>query len=255
MEQEIRFCEVDGRRIAYATSATGRCSSSAAAGSRTSRTSGLHPRRARFFEELARTHRVVRYDRLGAGLSDRELRGPPTIESERARSRQCSKRAVTSRQRSSRARAQALRARARERAPERVRKIVFFGGYASRDDIPEATRRSLVDFVRVNWPLAAQMLAGPVRSRAASGDEIAALSRYQRPLGRRRRRRGLPRARPRADLRDASSARHDAGARAAPPRRPYGPDRARPRARVAAPERALRRAGRRLAPAVDGRPA
>ena len=34
-------------------------------------------------------------------------------------------------------------------SPDRVRKIVFFGGYVSRDDLPDATRRSLVDFVRV----------------------------------------------------------------------------------------------------------
>ena len=65
------------------------------------------------------------------------------------------------------------------RAPELVRKIVFFGSFVSREDLPEATRRSIVDFVRVNWPLAAQMLAGLIVPHA-SGDEIAALSRYQR---------------------------------------------------------------------------
>jgi DNA-binding CsgD family transcriptional regulator/pimeloyl-ACP methyl ester carboxylesterase len=63
--------------------------------------------------------------------------------------------------------------------PERVRKIVFFGGYAARDDIPEPTRRSLVDFVRTNWPLAAQMLSG-LFAPHASGDEIAALSAHKR---------------------------------------------------------------------------
>ena len=52
-----------------------------------------------------------------------------------------------------------------------MRKIVFFGGYVSRDDIPDATRRSLVDFVRANWQLAAQMLAGLFVPRG-SGDEI-----------------------------------------------------------------------------------
>ena len=63
--------------------------------------------------------------------------------------------------------------------PERVRKIVFFGGYATREDIPDATRRSIVDFARVNWQLAAQMLAGLLLPHG-SGDEIAGLSRYQR---------------------------------------------------------------------------
>ena len=63
--------------------------------------------------------------------------------------------------------------------PDLVRKIVFFGGYAARDDIPDATRRSLVDFVRTNWVLAAQMLAG-LFAPHGSGDQISALSRYQR---------------------------------------------------------------------------
>ena len=65
------------------------------------------------------------------------------------------------------------------RSPERVDKLVFFGSYVSRDDLPEVTRRSIVDFVRVNWPLAAQMLAGLILPHA-SGDEIAALSRHKR---------------------------------------------------------------------------
>jgi pimeloyl-ACP methyl ester carboxylesterase len=50
-------------------------------------------------------------------------------------------------------------------SPERVEKVVFFGSYVSRDDLPEATRRSIVDFVRVNWALAAQMLAGLIAAR------------------------------------------------------------------------------------------
>jgi pimeloyl-ACP methyl ester carboxylesterase/DNA-binding CsgD family transcriptional regulator len=63
--------------------------------------------------------------------------------------------------------------------PERARKIVFFGTYAARDDIPDATRQSLVDFARVNWTLATQMFAGLLDPHG-SGDEITALSRYKR---------------------------------------------------------------------------
>ena len=33
-----------------------------------------------FYEELAQNHLVVRYDRLGAGLAERQLDGPPTVE-------------------------------------------------------------------------------------------------------------------------------------------------------------------------------
>ena len=69
--------------------------------------------------------------------------------------------------------------RAKRPPGELVERVVFFGSFISRDDLPEVTRRSLVDFVRVNWPLAAQMLAGLILPHA-SGDEIAALSRHKR---------------------------------------------------------------------------
>jgi DNA-binding CsgD family transcriptional regulator len=56
---------------------------------------------------------------------------------------------------------------------------VFFGGYASRNDIPEITRQSLIMFTRVNWKLAAQMFAG-LFDPHASGDELARYQRMQR---------------------------------------------------------------------------
>ena len=181
MEQDIRFCELDGRRIAYATVGEGPLLVFGAKW-----VSHLEEewddRRARdFYTELARSHRVVRYDRIGAGLSDRDaarasvdrprhpcppvgdrgMRGPRS-----ATVFACSCSSVVT-------------ASLAARAPELVRKIVFFGSYVSREDLPDATRRSIVDFVRANWALAAQMLAGLIVPHA-SGDEIAALSRYKR---------------------------------------------------------------------------
>jgi pimeloyl-ACP methyl ester carboxylesterase/DNA-binding CsgD family transcriptional regulator len=180
MEQDIRFCELDGRRIAYATVGEGPL---LLFGGRwvTHLEEEWDDGRARaFFEDLARTHRVVRYDRLGVGLSERTLGGPP---SEEAETRQlatvlrasgggpatvfaCSCAGLAA-------------ARLASESPGEVQRLVFFGGYASRDDIPAATRESLVDFVRANWQLAAQMLAGLFVPRG-SGEEIDAVSRYQR---------------------------------------------------------------------------
>jgi pimeloyl-ACP methyl ester carboxylesterase/DNA-binding CsgD family transcriptional regulator len=181
MEQDIRFTTLDGRRIAYATLGQGPLLVFGAKW-----VSHLEEewedRRARaFYEDLARTHRVVRYDRLGAGLSDRGLPAPPTVANETrvletvidatgggapATVFACSCAALVT-------------ASLAARSPQRLDKIVFFGSYASRDDLPEVTRRSLIDFVRVNWALAAQMLAGLILPHA-SGDEIAALSRHKR---------------------------------------------------------------------------
>jgi pimeloyl-ACP methyl ester carboxylesterase/DNA-binding CsgD family transcriptional regulator len=180
MDQDVGFCAVDDRRLAYASIGEGPL---LLFGARwvSHLEEELEDARARaFYAELARTHRVVRYDRLGAGLSDRRLPGPPTADGE---TRQltavldaCGSEPATIFACSC---AGLATARLASATPERVRKVVFFGGYASRDDIPEATRRSIVDFARVNWPLAAQMLAG-LFAPHASGDEIAALSRYQR---------------------------------------------------------------------------
>jgi len=63
--------------------------------------------------------------------------------------------------------------------PERVERIVFFGGYVSRRDVPDATRSSLVALTRSSWPLAAQMVAGLLAPHAG-GEEIAAVSRHLR---------------------------------------------------------------------------
>jgi pimeloyl-ACP methyl ester carboxylesterase/DNA-binding CsgD family transcriptional regulator len=180
MEQEIRFAELDGRRIAYASAGEGPLVLFGGRWVSHLEEEWDDPAARAFYGELARSHRVVRYDRLGSGLSDRALPTPPTPESETAQLA-----AVLDASTEEPATlfacscAGLATARFASASPERVRKIVFFGAYASRDDIPDATRGSLVDFVRANWLLAAQMLAGLFVPRGG-GEEIEALSRYQR---------------------------------------------------------------------------
>jgi len=180
MEQEIRFCELDGRRLAYATVGEGPLLVFGARWITHLEDEWAMPEVRSFFEQFAQSHRVVRYDRLGVGLSDRDAPAPSVADEARALQTvlgevaggepvvlfACSCAGLST----------AAFAAAH---PERVSRIVFFGGYASRDDVPEATRRSLVDFVRTNWPLASQMLAGLLAPHA-SGDEIARLSAHKR---------------------------------------------------------------------------
>ncbi len=180
MEQEIRFSDLDGRRIAYASVGEGPLLLFSARWVSHLEEEWEDPSARSFFEELAGSHRVVRYDRLGAGLSDRELPGSPTTETEaRGLARvldacgggpaivfSCSCAGLAT-------------ARFASTSPERVSKVVFFAGYVSRRDVPVATRNSLVEFTRLNWPLAAQMFSGLLVPRG-SGDDIAALSRQLR---------------------------------------------------------------------------
>jgi len=180
MDQDIRFCELDGQRIAYATVGEGPLLLFGGRWVTHLEEEWDDPRGRAFYEELALKHRVVRYDRIGAGLSDRRLLRAPSLESEletlAAVHAASGAEPATIFACSCAGLATAAYASS---SPERVDKIVFFGGYVSRADIPEATRRSLVDFVRTNWQLAAQMLAGLFLPRA-SGDEIESWSRYQR---------------------------------------------------------------------------
>jgi pimeloyl-ACP methyl ester carboxylesterase/DNA-binding CsgD family transcriptional regulator len=180
MEQEIRFCEVDGRRLAYASVGEGPLMVFGGRFVSHLEEEWADPRQRAFYEELARTHRVVRYDRLGTGLSERQLPDPLTAEDE-TRFLATVHEAAGGEPAILFACSCAGLATVRYTAahPERVRKLVFFGAYAARDDIPDATRQSLVDFARVNWALATQMFAGLLNPHG-SGDEIAALSRYKR---------------------------------------------------------------------------
>jgi pimeloyl-ACP methyl ester carboxylesterase/DNA-binding CsgD family transcriptional regulator len=180
MEQMIGFCELDGRRIAHATVGDGPLLALGGRMFSHVEEEWASPQARSFFETLAETHRVVRYDRLGAGLSDRPMPRPPTIEDE-VRQLETVLDAVGGGPATlfSSSCAGLATARFASATPDRVDKIVFFGGYAARDDIPDATRRSVVDFVRINWALGAQMLAGLLEPHG-SGDDIAALTRYER---------------------------------------------------------------------------
>jgi pimeloyl-ACP methyl ester carboxylesterase/DNA-binding CsgD family transcriptional regulator len=177
MEQEIRYCTAGGRRIAYASAGDGPLLLFGGRWISHLEEDWAEPALRRFVEELAASHRVVRFDRVGVGLSDRGPHaGVPDVDQIRAVLDACSEESATFLACSCAGLATASFAVAH---PERVRRIVFFGGYAARDDIPDATRRSVVDFIRVNWALASQMLAG-LFDPHAGGVEITAFSRYLR---------------------------------------------------------------------------
>jgi pimeloyl-ACP methyl ester carboxylesterase/DNA-binding CsgD family transcriptional regulator len=225
MEQDVRFLAVDGHRVAYATVGEG---PPLVVGGRWVSDLGHEwdePGPRAFFEELARTHTVVRYDRLGCGLSERDVR--PTLELEVRTLAAVAGAAggpVTLLACSCAGLSVSTLAAGR---PELVDRIVYFGGWASRHDVPEATRRSLVDFARVNWPLACQMLVG-LFAPDASGQEIAELSRAKR----------------RAAAADVAAAYLEIGLTA--DLRPLLP-------RVAAPALVLHRRGDRTVPLARGR--
>jgi pimeloyl-ACP methyl ester carboxylesterase/DNA-binding CsgD family transcriptional regulator len=178
-DQEIRQLEFEGRRLAYSTFGEGPPIVVGPRWVSHLEEEWADPRQRAFYQDLGRTHQVLRFDRLGCGLSSRELDLRPTIESE---SRQLEavidavgEAAIVLASSCSCLAASQLAVR----RPQAVSKLVYFGGYAARDDIPEATKSSLIEFVRTNWSLGAQMLAG-LFDPHAGGDEIAEYTRLQR---------------------------------------------------------------------------
>ncbi len=178
MEQEIRYVEVDGRSVAYATCGDGPPIVFGPRWVCHLEEEWVDPEQQSFYAEVARTHTVVRFDRLGTGLSSRELDPPPTVDGE-SRQLEAVIRAVGPAVVFATSCCGLSASMLATRAPELVPRIVFFGAYASRTDIPEPTKRSLIEFTRVNWPLAAQMFAG-LFDPHASGDDILRYTRLQR---------------------------------------------------------------------------
>jgi len=179
MDQEIRFLDFEGARLAYSSYGEG---TPIVFGPRW--VSHLEEewadlRQRAFYLEMAKTHRVLRFDRVGCGLSSRELEPRPTVEAE---SRQLEAGIEATGEPAIIFASSCCCLAASQlavRRPEAVSKLVYFGGYVSRDDIPDATKRSLIEFIRTSWTLGAQMLAG-LFDPHASGDEIAEYTRQQR---------------------------------------------------------------------------
>jgi pimeloyl-ACP methyl ester carboxylesterase/DNA-binding CsgD family transcriptional regulator len=179
MEHEIHHLEFEGRRLAYSTYGEGPPIVVGPRWVSHLEEEWADPNQRPFYAELARTHRVVRFDRIGCGLSSRELEPPPTVESE-SRQLEAVIDAVGGSASVFASSCSCLSASLLAvRDPRKVERIVFFAGYASRADVPEPTKRSLIELTRTSWTLAAQMFAG-LFDPHASGDDIAAYTRMQR---------------------------------------------------------------------------
>jgi pimeloyl-ACP methyl ester carboxylesterase/DNA-binding CsgD family transcriptional regulator len=180
MEQNIRFVDVDGHRLAYATVGEGPLLILGRRWVSHLEADWEDMEFRAFITELGQNHRVVRFDRFGTGLSERDINEVPSLaldvrtltavhdvfgdEKATLFGMSCSAPSI------------ALYTRDR---PERVKALVFFGAAVSRHDLPAHAQASLIEFVRSNWGLGAQVLASVFIPRA-SGERLAELSRYLR---------------------------------------------------------------------------
>jgi pimeloyl-ACP methyl ester carboxylesterase/DNA-binding CsgD family transcriptional regulator len=161
LEQEIRFCAVDGVRVAYATVGTGRPLLLPALWvSHLELEWGFDEFRA-FIGALAVARTVIRYDRAGTGLSDRGGAGPDLGVEGDVRTIEAIADQLGLEELSllgmSWGGCPALTFAARQ--PERVRSLVLVGAYAHGEAIaPAPLRAAMVDTVRAHWGVGSRML-------------------------------------------------------------------------------------------------
>lgn len=179
-EQEIRFTEEGGRRVAWARSGDGPPLVFCGWWMSHLALNWRDPRFRSFAEALGRHRTVVRYDSPGTGLSGGAA-SAPTVDGEAAALaavvEACGAPSVDLIAASSGAPVGIAFAAAH---PERVGKLVIYGGYAAGTSIAAAgDREAMVSLVREHWGLGSRVLAD-VFMPTADGAEREAFVAYQR---------------------------------------------------------------------------
>jgi pimeloyl-ACP methyl ester carboxylesterase/DNA-binding CsgD family transcriptional regulator len=190
---EIRFLTIDGRRLAYQVTGEGPLLLCPAWWVSHLELDQRDPAFAGFWEAIGAGYSLVRYDRLGVGVSDRDLRdGDLTVEGEvevigALLDELGAERVCVLGGSSGGCAAIAFAAR----FPERVERLMLYGSYADGPSItPPAVREAIVATIRSHWGIGSRLLSdiflGEVSSReqewfarfqrlAASADTAAAL--------------------------------------------------------------------------------
>jgi pimeloyl-ACP methyl ester carboxylesterase/DNA-binding CsgD family transcriptional regulator len=180
-EQEIRFTEEGGRRIAWARSGDGPPLVLCGWWMSHLELNWRDPRFRAFVEALGRHRTVIRYDAPGTGVSAEGTTPAATIDGEAAALAAVVEASgapsVDLFAASSGAPVGIAFAAAR---PEQVKRLVLYGGYASGASIADArNRKAMVDLVREHWGLGSRVLAD-VFMPSADGRERDAFVAYQR---------------------------------------------------------------------------
>lgn len=182
MTQQIGFLEFEGRRVAYATVGEGPPIVLPAWWVSHLVEDWRRDSFRGWVESFARGRRVVRYDRPGTGLSDRE-RPAETLTLEYEVALLGALIAELGIERLSLVGISCGGPAAvvyASRSPERVDRLVLYGAYADGSGLaPAGTRTAMVDLVRSHWGLGSRMLADVFRPTALP-TERAAYASFQR---------------------------------------------------------------------------
>jgi pimeloyl-ACP methyl ester carboxylesterase len=177
VDQEIRFCAVPGGRIAYATSGSGPPLVVPAPWTSHLELDAELPEYRAFFGALGERWTVIRYDRLGTGLSDRE---PEPVDDGPTLAALVDHLGLDALELFGFSAGALTGIRYAAGHPGRVRALFLFGAFAEGAAIaPAALREALVATVRAHWGAGSRMLADVwlPGAGAALRDRFAALQR------------------------------------------------------------------------------
>jgi pimeloyl-ACP methyl ester carboxylesterase len=139
------------------------------------------PQERAFYERLARGRTLVRYDRPGCGLSDRTTRRPPSLELETEVVGAVADAAGAGRVElfgASLGVAAAVAWAARN--PERVSRLVLYGGWVRGSEVAEPdVREHVLGLISTHWGLGSDVL-GDIFAPSADAATRAAFASYQR---------------------------------------------------------------------------
>ena len=181
MDQQIRFCSTATGRIAYAEVGVGPALVLPAWWVSHLELDWESPDIRAFIEALAARRRVIRYDPLGTGLSDRREGGHGGLDGElealaavvgAAELERTALLGISS--------GACLAATFAARDPSAVEALVLYGGYARGAEVtaPEV-RDSMLGVVSAHWGLGSRLLADLFMPDASS-EELEAFARFQR---------------------------------------------------------------------------
>ena len=181
MEQEIRFCATSAGRIAYAIAGAGPPLVLPAWWVSHQEVLWEEPAFRAFVEALAGRHTVIRYDRLGTGLSDRRSEAPLPIHAEievldelldHLGVARCTLFGFSA--------GGALAGAYAAAHPARVQRLIAYGSHARGELLADAeARRQMVALIRSHWGVGSRVLASIFYPDADAGT-IDWFARYQR---------------------------------------------------------------------------
>lgn len=180
-EQEIRFAEEGGRRIAWARSGDGPPLVLCGWWMSHLELNWRDPRFRGFVEALGRHRTVIRYDAPGTGISADGTAPAATVDGQAAvLAAVVDASAAPSVDLIAASSGTPVGVAFAAAHPERVGRLVIYGGYASGASIADArSREAIVDLVREHWGLGSRALAD-VFMPSADGRERDAFVAYQR---------------------------------------------------------------------------